>query len=81
MLQACDTPGTTVWIIDTADSPATATNGIFPLVNGSTADFCHAFATTYPRHARHDAQIRVRHPVDNPEQVPDNQLWGPPSAF
>jgi hypothetical protein len=77
-LQACDTPGRTVWIVDTADSPATAANGFFPLVNGSTKDFSHPFAMIYPRHAHryHDAQIRVRHLVGNPERVPDSRLWG-----
>src|SRR4051794_8411714 len=46
-LQSCNTPGTTVFIIDTADSPATAKNGIFPIVSGSTTDFTHPFAMTY----------------------------------
>jgi len=34
-LQPCSTPGTTVWILDTADSPGTAS---FPIVNGSDTD-------------------------------------------
>lgn len=77
-LQACDTPGTTVWIIDTADSPAPAADGFFPLVNGSTTDFDHPFVMTYPSEGgqREDAQIVVRHLVGNPDRVPDNQLWG-----
>jgi hypothetical protein len=32
-----------VWIVDTADSPATAP-ARFPIVNGSTTDFTHPFA-------------------------------------
>ena len=41
-MQPCSIPGTTVWIIDTADSPA-----YFPIVNGSTTDFTHPFGTTF----------------------------------
>jgi hypothetical protein len=79
-LQPCDTPGTTVWIIDTADSPATAP-GLFPLVNGSTTDFTHPFAMTYDGRPNGDRQgepkaIRVKHLDGNPTRVPDNQLWG-----
>src|SRR3984893_4407188 len=44
-LQPCSTPGTTVWIIDTADSAVTAPT-YFPLVNGSTTDFAHPFGIT-----------------------------------
>jgi hypothetical protein len=79
-LQRCGISARTVWIVDTADSPATAPEGFFPLVNGSTTDFCHPLAMTYPRGAhrlggRH-AQIRVRHLINNPADVPDRQLWG-----
>ena len=42
-LQPCSTPGTTVWILDFADSPATAPT-YFPIVNGSDTDFVHPFA-------------------------------------
>jgi len=45
-LQRCSVSGKTVWIVDTADPPTTATEGFFPLVNGSTTDFCHPFAMT-----------------------------------
>jgi hypothetical protein len=38
-LQPCPVQARTVWIIDTADSPATANDQFFPLVNGSTRDF------------------------------------------
>lgn len=78
-LQPCSTPGTTVWIIDTADSPATAPT-YFPIVNGSTTDFCHPFAMTYPSKAdparTRLPQIKVRHLIGNPAAVPDRQLWG-----
>jgi hypothetical protein len=79
-LQTCDTPGTTVWIIDTADSPATAP-GSFPLVNGSTTDFTHPFAMTYDGRPNDEDQgepkaIRVKHLDRTPTGVPDNQLWG-----
>ena len=78
-LQPCNTPGTTVWIIDTADSLATAPT-YFPLVNGSTTDFAHPFGMTYPSKAdpakKKLPQIIVRHLIDNPAAVPDRQLWG-----
>ncbi|MFH9969320.1 hypothetical protein ACH4PR_50155 [Streptomyces mirabilis] len=79
-LQTCDTPGATVWIIDTADSPKTAAKGYFPIVNGSTTDYAHPFAMTYygdPCHKRAtDKPIRVAHLLNNPTHVHDNQLWG-----
>jgi hypothetical protein len=78
-LQQCSTPGTTVWIIDTADSPATAPT-YFPLVNGSTTNFSHPFGMTFPGRAdpahKLFPQIKVRHLIDNPADVPDSQLWG-----
>lgn len=51
-LQSCGLPGKTVWILDTKDSPATAADNYFPLVNGSTSDFRHPFAMTYQSHAQ-----------------------------
>ena len=76
-LQPCSTPGTTVWIIDTADSPATAPT-YFPLVNGSTTDFAHPFGMTIQGDPAHKPfpQIKVRHLTGNPADVPDRQLWG-----
>ncbi|HEX7995334.1 MAG TPA: hypothetical protein VF506_15530 [Streptosporangiaceae bacterium] len=77
ILQPCSTPGTTVWIIDTADSPATAPT-YFPLVNGSTTDFTHPFAMTIhgnPAHKRFP-QIKVQRLRGNPAHVRDSQLWG-----
>ena len=76
-LQPCSTPGTTVWIIDVADSPATAPT-YFPIVSGSTTDFTHPFAMTIhgnPAHKRFP-QIKVRHLRGNPAHVHDSQLWG-----
>ncbi|HEX7927937.1 MAG TPA: hypothetical protein VF678_10115 [bacterium] len=76
-LQPCTTPGTTVWILDTADSPATAPT-FFPLVSGSTTDFTHPFAMTIhgnPAHKRFP-QIKVQHLRGNPAHVRDRQLWG-----
>jgi hypothetical protein len=81
-LQPCSAPGSTVWIVDTADSPATAPEGYFPLVNGATKNFSRPYAMDYPRGA---------HPTDCPtphiqvrrlkfrgkeRRVPDRQLWG-----
>jgi hypothetical protein len=47
-LQPCSTPGATVWIIDTADSRATAPT-YFPIVNGSTTDFYPSVRDDLPR--------------------------------
>lgn len=76
-LQPCSTPGTTVWIIDTADSPATAPLR-FPIVSGSTTDFTHPFAMTIhgnPAHKRFP-QIKVQRLRGNPDHVRVSQLWG-----
>jgi len=81
-LQPCTTPGTTVWIIDTADSPGTISDGFFPLVNGSTTNFTHPFAMELPRSADLGdptrSQIRVRRLqfVGRDHTPPERQLWG-----
>ena len=82
-LQPCSAPGTTVWIIDGNDSPATFSQKPphFPIVNGSDTDFVHPFAMTIlgnPAHHRY-TPIILRHLIGNPTSVPANQLWG--SAF
>jgi hypothetical protein len=76
-LELCSTPGTTVFIIDTADSPATAPT-YFPIVNASTTDFAHPFAMTIDGNPACERflPIRVRHLIGNPNHVPVNQLWG-----
>ena len=74
-LQPCSTPGTTVWIVDRNDSPAT---GSFPIVNGSTTDFTHPFAMIIhgnPAHKRFP-QIKVQRLRGNPDHVRISQLWG-----
>jgi hypothetical protein len=77
-LQPCQTPGTTVFIIDTADAPAAAP--YFPIVLASTTDFVHPFTMTFPGQAdpahRLLPQIKVQHLIGNPANVPDDQLWG-----
>ena len=80
-LQSCTIPGRTVFIIDTADSPATAAAGLFPIVSGATRDFAHPFTMTYPRHVNTAATlppIRLLHlEFRGPERtVPETQLWG-----
>ena len=74
-LQPCSVPGTTVWIKDFKDSSSTS---YFPLVNGSTTDFCHPFGMTVNGDpaGKPLPQIKVRHLIDNPEDVPNSQLWG-----
>ena len=47
-LQPCSVPATTVWIVDTVHSPATAADGYFPLINGSTRNFSRPFVMDYP---------------------------------
>lgn len=81
-LRPCTIPGRTVWIIDTADSPATAPAHLFPIVSGATRDFSHPFAMSYPRHVDTTAAtlppIRLRHLQFRgaDRAVPDRQLWG-----
>ena len=80
-LQSCSIPGRTVWIIDTADSPATASAGLFPIVSGATRDFAHPFTMTYPRQVNTAAMlppIRLfQMEFRGPERtVPETQLWG-----
>jgi hypothetical protein len=76
-LQPCSTPGTTVWIIDTADSPATAPSR-FPIVNGSTTDFTHPFAMIIHGNPAYNRfpQIKVQRLRGNPAHVRVSQLWG-----
>ena len=76
-LQPCSTPGTTVWIVDTADSPATAP-ARFPIVNGSTTDFTHPFAMIIHGNPAHKQfpQIKVQRLRGNPDHVRITQLWG-----
>ena len=76
-LQPCSTPGTTVWIIDVADSPATYPP-YFPIVNGSDTDFVHPFAMTILGNPadRPFTPIIMQHLRGNPDSVPANQLWG-----
>jgi hypothetical protein len=76
-LQPCRTPGTTVWILDIADSPA-AYPPYFPIVNGSDTDFVHPFAMTILGNPAHQyfTPIIMQHLTGNPGSVPANQLWG-----
>jgi len=78
-LQPCSTPGTTVFIIDFADSPSTAPR-YFPIVNASTTDFTHPYTMTIDGNPAHKPfpQITLQHMHDNPTDVPDNQLWQAP---
>lgn len=76
-LQPCQTPGRTVFIIDTADSPATAPT-YFPIVIGNTTNFVHPFAMTIHGNPAHELlpQITIQHLRGNPTNVPLDQLWG-----
>ena len=81
-LQPCSVPATTVWIIDTTDSPGTAADGYFPLVNGSTRNFSRPLVMDYPRNAystdEPTPRIHVRHLklLGKEHTAPDRQLWG-----
>ena len=80
-LQPCSTPGTTVFIIDKNDSPATWP-AYFPIVNASTTDFTHPYTMTIDGNPAHKPfpQITLQHMHDNPTDVPDNQLWQAPAG-
>jgi hypothetical protein len=77
-LQPCTVPATTVWIVDTADYPL----GFFTIINGSTTDFSHPFAMTYPQYQQAADQrlqqitIRRLQFLSSEHTVPDRQLWG-----
>jgi hypothetical protein len=75
-LQPCTTPGTTVFILDTADSPAGSS--YFPIVNAATTDFAHPFTMTILGNPECEpfTPIRLEHMVGNPGNLPANQLWG-----
>jgi hypothetical protein len=81
-LQTCSDPGVTVFIIDTRDSPATAADGYFPIVNASTTDFRRPFAMDLPQDEiasdQQMLQIHVRHLqfLTDEKTLPDKQLWG-----
>ena len=79
-LQPCSTPGTTVFIIDSADAPTA--KPYFPIVNASTTDFTHPFTMTIHGNpaSKPFPQITLQHMQDNPADVPDNQLWGSESV-
>ena len=79
-LQPCSTPGTTVFIIDTADAPAAGP--YFPIVDASTTDFTHPFTMTINGDPAHELfpQIKLEHMIGNPTNVPDDQLWGATSG-
>ena len=66
-----------MWIIDTADSPATAPT-YFPIVNGSDTDFVRPFAMTILGNPadRPFTPIIMQHLRHNPGSVPASQLWG-----
>jgi hypothetical protein len=74
-LQPCSTPGTTVFILDFADSSAA---GYFPIIDASTTDFTHPFTMTILGNPAHELfpQIKLEHLIGNPSDIPDNQLWG-----
>jgi hypothetical protein len=47
-LESCGVSSKTVWIIDTADSPATISHDYVPLINGSDTNFSHPYVLSYP---------------------------------
>ena len=72
-LQPCTTKGTTIWILDSADSPV---HGYFPIVNGSDTDFNRPFAMTILGNPAHQVvQIILQHLKGGANNVPANQLW------
>jgi hypothetical protein len=77
-LQPCSTPGTTVFILDYGDSPGTAAENYFPIVNASTTDFTHPYTMTILGNPADELfpRIRLQRMIGNPSDVPANQLWG-----
>jgi hypothetical protein len=80
-LQPCSASARTVWILDVADSPATAPE-YFPIVSGSTRDFRRPFAMDLPQDEvvsdQQILQIHVRRLqfLTDEKTLPDRQLWG-----
>jgi len=76
-LQPCSAPGTTVWILDFADSQLAA-QGYFSIINGSDTDFTHPFAMTILGNPADQlfTPIIMQYLIGNPDSVPTNQLWG-----
>jgi hypothetical protein len=74
-LQPCSAPGTTVWIIDTADASSASA---FPIINGSDTDFVQPFAMSILGNPAHRlfTPIILQHLTGNPGSEPANQLWG-----
>ena len=80
-LRPCTLRYLTVWIIDTADSPATAAAGYFPIVNASTTDFTRPYAMSLSKIeiANHEtpriyvAQLQF---AGSDKTLTDQQLWG-----
>jgi len=70
-----------VWILDDADSPATAP-AYFPIVSGSTTDVVRPFAMDLPQdEVASDHQILQIHVrrlqfLGDEKALPDRQLWG-----
>jgi hypothetical protein len=81
-LRPCSTPGVTVFIIDTPDSPATAADGYFPIVDASTRNFRRPYAMNLRQDELASKcrilQIRVRHLqfLTREKILPESQLWG-----
>jgi hypothetical protein len=75
-LQPCETPGSTVFILDTPDSPSTAPL-YFPIIMGNTTNFEHPFAMTLVGNPEHASvpQIKIQRLRGNPNHVGQNQLW------
>ncbi|MFE4960125.1 hypothetical protein ACFRCW_40715 [Streptomyces sp. NPDC056653] len=84
-LQKCGMSAKTVWIIDTADSPSTASQGHFPLVSGSTTNFAHPYAMTFTHNAVkhhgywHGGHAHGGHRTAVPNQIRVDRLMGNPS--
>jgi hypothetical protein len=78
-LVPCDVPGRSVWILHFGGSPDP---NWFAIVSGSTTDFSHPFAMTYPQdqyaNPERTQQIIVRRLqfVAETHTLRDTQLWG-----
>ncbi|MFJ9915092.1 hypothetical protein [Actinacidiphila glaucinigra] len=75
-LQKCGMSARTVWIIDTADSPDTTSQGHFPLVSGSTTNFTHPYAMTFTHNAfQRGGHTHAGHRHSGHCAAVHNQIW------
>jgi len=78
VLEPCGSSSKTVWVVDSAD----ASNGYYPVINGSDTNFSHPFVLHYPGSAYPTDMPRpqlntwtLQEYSTTPATVYDNELW------